>query len=219
MERVRSSDPAEALLEAAAAVLDEEGRDAVTARRLGREIGAPSMAVYTYFGSMDELLAAVWRKGFKDLTAALRSVVTTKDPVADWVVQGWCYRDFALRNPHLYRVMFNDGLVRINQGSRADREVALGSFEALLELIQRCVDAGRWSVDDVFLAGEVVWVATHGHCSVEMTGYFEAVRRDPHRLYTQVIRSLALGFDDDPQLLRRSLDAAARRTRRLRDGT
>lgn len=216
MDPAPRRDPAAALIEAAATILDDEGRDAVTARRLGREIGASAMAVYTYFGSMEELLAAVWRRGFTELGRSLADVRWTADPVADWIVQGWHYRDFALRNRHLYRVMFSDGLVAFNQGDPQDREVALGTFAALLELVQRCIDSGRWSAEDVFLGGEVVWVTTHGHCELELTGYFPSVGRDPERLFAQCTRSLALGFGDDPELVERSLDAARRRTRRLR---
>ena len=52
------------LIEAAARVLAEEGRPAVTARRLAAEVGASTMAVYTHFGSMDELLVRMCRDGF-----------------------------------------------------------------------------------------------------------------------------------------------------------
>jgi AcrR family transcriptional regulator len=205
---------AEALLDAATALLDEEGRDAVTARRLGREIGASSMAVYTHFGSMDELMAAIWRRGFARFGAALASASTTADPVADWMVQGWAYRRFALANPHLYRVMFSDGLFSFTSGTEADRAAAAATFLALLERIERCVEGGRWDVADVALAGEVVWMATHGHCSVELTGYFSAVERDPEVLFAEATRRLSLGFGDDPEQAAASSAAARRRARR-----
>ena len=205
---------AEALLDVATALLDGEGRDAVTARRLGREIGASSMAVYTYFGSMDDLMAAIWRRGFARFGAALTSVTTTADPVADWMVQGWAYRRFALANPHLYRVMFSEGLVSFTSGADADREAALATFVALLDRIERCVEHGRWKVPDVTLGGEVVWMATHGHCSVELTGYFTAVGRDPERLFDEATRRLAIGFGDDPEQVDSSAAAARRRARR-----
>ena len=215
---MRSSDElaptAEALLDAATALLDDEGREAVTARRLGREIGASSMAVYTYFGSMDDLMAAIWRRGFARFGSALTSVASTADPVADWMVQGWAYRRFALSNPHLYRVMFSDGLVSFTSGDQADREAALATFVALLERIERCVEGGRWEVPDVALAGEVVWMSTHGHCSVELSGYFESAGRDAVRLFGEAMRRLAIGFGDDPDLATASLSAARRRARR-----
>ena len=205
---------AEALLYAATALLDDEGRDAVTARRLGREIGASSMAVYTYFGSMDDLMAAIWRRGFARFGAALTSVSTTADPVADWMVQGWAYRRFALANPHLYRVMFSDGLVSFTTGEQADRDAALATFIALLDRIGRCVEEGRWEVPDVPLAGELVWMSTHGHCSVELTGYFASVGRDPERLFGEEMRRISIGFGDDPDRAESSVGAARRRARR-----
>src|SRR5258705_10048292 len=62
----RDPETAAKLVAAAARLLAGEGRGALTARRLGAEVGASSMAVYTYFGGMDELLRAVWRRGFLD---------------------------------------------------------------------------------------------------------------------------------------------------------
>ena len=207
------SSTAEALLDAATTVLDEEGVRAVTARRLGREIGASSMAVYTHFGSMDDLMAAIWRRGFARFGSSLQTS-TTADPVADWMVQGWAYRRFALENPHLYRVMFSEGLLASTTGTTADRLAARATFVALLDRIQRCADAGRWQVDDVRLAGEQVWMCTHGHCSIEITGYFAAVDRDPERLFDEEVRRLALGFGDEPERVEASRTAARRRVRR-----
>lgn len=44
---------------AALALADRDGPDAVTMRRLGRELGVEGMALYGYFASKDELLGAV----------------------------------------------------------------------------------------------------------------------------------------------------------------
>ena len=161
------------LLEAAARVLAEEGRAAVTARRLATEVGASTMAVYTHFGSMDELLIQLWREGFARFGAALDGPAVTDDPVADWVAQGWAYRRFALDNRHLYRVMFGDGLVALRD--RSIRRRWRRSCR-LLRRLQRCADDGRLVVDDVQLAGEVVWASVHGHMTIELTGYFESMR-------------------------------------------
>ena len=141
--RPRNPDVADRLLEAAARVLAEEGRDAVTARRLASEIGTSTMAVYTHFGSMDELLLHLWREGFARFGAALDGPPTTADPVADWVAQGWAYRRFALDNPHLYRVMFGDGLSGFHGNDPADEAAALATFQSLLTRLQRAADAGR----------------------------------------------------------------------------
>jgi AcrR family transcriptional regulator len=215
--RARNPEVADQLLEAGARVLAQEGANAVTARRLATEVGASTMAVYTHFGSMDELLVGLWRLGFARFGAALDGPAVTGDPVADWATQGWAYRRFAHQNRHLYRVMFDDRLIASKVDALADQEAALATFVSLLTRLQRCVDAGRWSIDDVPLAGEAVWASVHGHVSIELTGYFRDVGRDAEAAYRESLRRLALGFGDDAVELDRSLAVARRRARR-RDG-
>ncbi len=86
----------------------------------------------------------LWRLGFARFGEALDGPAVTGDPVADWVTQGWAYRRFALHNRHLYRVMFDDGLVASKVGDAADQEAAMATFVSLLTRLQRCADAGRW---------------------------------------------------------------------------
>lgn len=201
-------------MEAAARVLATEGRGAVTARRLASEVGASTQALYSRFDGMDDLFAEVWREGFRRFGQALDAPRRTKDPVADWMVQGWAYRDFARRDQHLYRVMFGDGLYAFKVGDRADAEAASATFLSLLRRIESCVAADRWEVSDVFTAGEVVWGATHGHASIELSGYYDALGRDARDTYAEVLRRLSLGFGDDPVATAGSLRAARRRARR-----
>jgi hypothetical protein len=94
-------------------------------------------------------------------------------------------------------------------------EAAGGTFLSLLRRIERCVDAGRWQVDDVFTAGEVVWAASHGLAMIELAGYFDGVARDPVRTVDENLRRLALGFGDRPELVQASLGKARRRARRV----
>jgi AcrR family transcriptional regulator len=199
------------LVEAAAQLLATEGRDAVTARRVAGAVGASTQAVYTHFAGMDELLAEIWREGFRRFGKALDEPAVTGDPVADWMTQGWGYRRFALRDQHLYRVMFGEGLVAFRLNDERDRDAASGTFLSLLTRIERCADASRWVVDDVYTAGEVVWMAVHGHCTIELTGYFDHLDRDPVRTYEEVLRRTALGFGDGPDLTESSLRRARRR--------
>ena len=82
--------------------------------------------------------------------------------------------------------MFGEGLVAFRLNDDRDREAASGTFLSLLTRIERCVAAGRWQVDDLYTAGEVVWIAVHGHCTIELTGYFGHLGRDPVRTYEEV---------------------------------
>ena len=57
------------LLESAALLIDEDGPDALTARRLAKEAGTSTMAVYTHFGSMAGVVDEVATEGFRRLIA------------------------------------------------------------------------------------------------------------------------------------------------------
>lgn len=211
--RVRRADIADSLLDVAARVLSEEGRAAVTSRRLATEVGASTMAVYTHFGSMDELFAELLRRGFERFGSFLDEPSRTSDALADWATQGWAYRRFALHNAHLYRVMFGAGLSAGTGATSADSKAAAATFVSLLVRIQRCVEAGQLRVDDLRLAGEMVWASVHGAVSIELTGYFEAQGRDPEVAYGECLARLALGYGADPAGAGHSLRAARRRAR------
>ena len=212
----KPADPAvrDALVEAAARVLATEGEAAVTARRMAKEVSASTMAVYTHFGGMDELVAQVWRRGYLLFGEELERPAHTADVVADWFAQGWGYRHFAQTQPHLYSVMFGTGLPSFHINPD-DSAVATATFVALIERVQRCVDAGRWAtVDDVVLAAEVIWATVHGLVTIEQSGYFSFTGRDAEAAYEDALIRLSTGFGDDASAARRSAKTGRRRAPR-----
>ena len=212
MARPRDPQTPSKLLAAAAEVLANEGRDAVTVRRLATEIGASTMAVYTHFGSLDDVLTALYRDGFDRFGAALDAPPVTDDPVADWMQQGRAYRRFALENRHLYRVMFHDGLVAFCHGDDSDQEARASTFFSLLGRIEHNVAGGRWTIGDLFNAGQVVWATSHGHMSIELTGYFDALGRDAEELFDECMVRVSVGFGDSIPDAQKSLARARGRT-------
>src|SRR5256885_9443144 len=98
--------PRERLLEAAIRVLAADGPDALQARRLAAEVGMSTMAVYTHFGGMGGLITEIVREGFVRFGRRMEAVPRGDDPAADLLALGLAYRDHALENPRLYRLMF-----------------------------------------------------------------------------------------------------------------
>lgn len=202
----RAADPAvrNALIEAAARLLAEDGPAGLTTRRLAAEVGASTMRIYTHFGSMSDLHAEVRREGFGRLAAALRSVPTKTDPVATLAAAGAAYLRAALAAPELYRAMFNH---RPPPGDDAGHEV----FDLLTEQVRRCIDQGDFPDADparsAIWAGEV-WAASHGACTLALSGTLP----EDHvvDMLNDMMYRLAIGFGDRPESARRSVDAAAR---------
>ncbi len=98
----------EALLEAAEALLAEEGLQALTLRACARRAGVSHAAPKHHFADVTELLSEVSARGFDRLTDALRDArqEAGDDPVERFVGVALTYVKFARACPALFRLMF-----------------------------------------------------------------------------------------------------------------
>lgn len=95
------------------------------------------MAMYTHFGSMDDLRRAIRDAGYARLARFWGAVSRTRDPVADLTVSGASYVGFALANPNLYRAMFFET-------PNTDKHVPPPDVAGTgVDFVRRCMDAGR----------------------------------------------------------------------------
>ena len=188
------------LVEAAIRVLGAEGPDAVQARRLTREIGASTMAVYHWFGGMPTLLGAVSDEGFRRLDAALGAVPLTDDPIADIDRLARAYRLVARENPHLYDLMF--GLAApgghrpdLAHGTREDtRSPAADAYGHLVDAARRAIAAGRLAPGEPTLVAAQLWSQLHGYVALELAGHFAHLTDPVTDVLTPMTANLLTGL-------------------------
>jgi AcrR family transcriptional regulator len=157
-----------ALVETAAELIAAEGPASLTLRKLAHAVGTSTMAVYTHFGGMDELRREVRREGFNRLREHLSAVPRTDDPSADLDQLGAAYYVNAVTNPNLYRAMFMEGPVGDD-----DLEVGFDTFEQLVDAVQRCTDAGRFTPGDAYARAQQLWAVSHGVVALQLAGLLE----------------------------------------------
>ncbi|HEY3505205.1 MAG TPA: TetR/AcrR family transcriptional regulator [Actinocatenispora sp.] len=207
----RSADPAvrTALIDAAARILAADGPGALSTRRLAAEVGASTMAVYTHFGSMDQVRHAVRAEGFARLDAVLDRVRRTDDPVADLTSDALAYLDAGLADPEMYRAMF------VDRPPSSDADPGAGLFHRLVASVRRCIDAGRFGpADDPLPLGWAaeIWTMQHG---MVVLAFGEVLPTDQIRfVLTDMTYRLAVGFGDEPTAARRSVEKPGSRRRR-----
>ena len=158
------------VLEAAAELLDDEGPQALTARRVAAAAQTSTMAVYTHFGGMPALVKQIVAEGFTRLDQHQAEVGHTDDPIADLLALAMAYRDNALQNPHLYAVMFGATSLKGFQLTEDDMEIGLNSFATLTEYVARAVESGQLRRDDPARVAAQVWTAMHGYVMLELAG-------------------------------------------------
>lgn len=174
--------PRERLLEVAIRLLEDGGPHGLRARKLAAEIGTSTMAVYTHFGGMPRLLEAIVREGFLRFAAHVKGAKQTDDPMADFFTKGLAYREWALQNSQLYRLMFG---ITGGMPARVEQDLTLvgtistlpegqAAFDVMVGALARVRASGRIDpVDPVVAAGQFL-SATHGFVLLEIAGYFGA---------------------------------------------
>jgi len=181
----------ESLIEAAEKVLQAEGLQALSLRRLAREVGVAPSAIYNHFKNREALLGAIAADGFNQLTALEVNRYTGTEKSADVIMQiGRDYLRFAAANPELYRLMFSPDVVSF----RTDPEVeAAGdtSFGASVDW---------WYGEGVFDPGESAmsypyalasWAIMHGLAMQMIDGLVTLDRNDPRAV--EALADAALG--------------------------
>jgi AcrR family transcriptional regulator len=95
---------AASIIDAAARVLDADGAEALTMRRLGDELGITAPSIYKHFADKAAVEAALVERAFLDLGAALHGAADRpgrRGPVAAVLTT---YRERSVANPNLYRL-------------------------------------------------------------------------------------------------------------------
>lgn len=172
------TDVRDRLIEGAARLLGEEGPSALSTRRLAREAGTSTMAVYTHFGGMGPLVSEVAAEGFRRLMARVAEVDPSGDPIDDLRRIAVAYRANALDNRHLYGVMFGAtslGSYRLQAGSV---EVGTEAFAQLRDAVERAMSEGALRADDPAAVAGQFWSALHGYVMLELADYHH-VTADP----------------------------------------
>ena len=166
------------LIEVAADILSEEGPAALSARRLARDAGTSTMAVYTHFGGMPALVRAVVAEGFARLYDRVAEVEPSDDPLADLVASAVAYRAHALADPHLFSVMFGSASLGKYRLTTEELEVGLAAFDQLADIVARVMAAGAIRPGDPRAVAGQFWAALHGYVMIEISGLSHVVE-DP----------------------------------------
>ncbi|MBY4208012.1 TetR/AcrR family transcriptional regulator [Rhodococcus fascians] len=165
----------ERLIDAAVAVLAEEGPGEMKVRRISEKAGSSTITVYHHFGNVSGLLDSVVARGYSTLTQELSDAAASDDdPGAQLFALALAVRDFARRNPHLYDLMFGlspRGAYRASVPP-VPHQYFREAYDVLVRTCHRLVTAGRVDAADPEQIAAQLWSLVHGFVSLEAAGHF-----------------------------------------------
>lgn len=192
------------------------GAEALSLNAIAKEMAVSGAALYRYFASRDELLAALVVQAYQDLAQTLEAAAAERhEPGPAWVrTAATAYRAWALAQPHRYRLIFS---TRLDPGRLASAEIVLSSqrsmdvfLRALGSLPPRPESTGRavspalatqleaWHQrspepalpPETLRLGMTCWTRLHGIMSLELNGHLDATNIDPSLLYRAEVEDL-----------------------------
>ncbi len=94
-------------IDAAQQVIEEEGIDEVTVRKVADIAGFNSATLYNYFENIDHLLFFACMKYLKDYAYALPKYLDNEENALDRYLKIWeCFIHYAFKKPKIYRILF-----------------------------------------------------------------------------------------------------------------
>jgi AcrR family transcriptional regulator len=195
-----------ALLEAAADLLETEGPEALSVRRIAAAAGVAPMGVYNHFDSKSGIIDALFVQGFERLAAALDAAAQIPDPYEALRESGRRYRALALEHPMVYQLMFLLVVPGFEPTEHA-LEVATATFNSLVASVQRAMAAGVLADGPPDETARMIWASIHGWVSLELLGIGEV--DDQAVGFDHVCRSMLAGLSPQAALLIAERDVAA----------
>jgi len=138
---------------AARALLDREGDEAVTLRKVAEAVGISPMAIYRHYQDRAALLNALADEGFEHLAARLQHKRFSGGLEERLLKLADLYLEHALEHPRLFELMF----LKPREGARRyPRDFEAGAsptVNLMLALVREGMDIGLFREDD---PGEIV---------------------------------------------------------------
>lgn len=183
----------ERIVRAAADLLAEGGREAVSTRSVAAAAGVQAPTIYRQFGDMRGLLDEVASYGFSTYLREKTRREREEDPVED-LRRGWdLHVEFGLANPAFYTLMYGDPT------SGSEPAAAVEAATILRDLVQCIAEAGRLRVS-VERAANMVHAAGCG-VTLSLIGT-EPAERDPALSEMTREAVLAAIITDEPEEMR-----------------
>jgi AcrR family transcriptional regulator len=177
-------------------LLDKEGAEAVTMRRVARAVGITPMAIYRHYRDRTALLNALADEGFEELAARLTSKRFSSSIEERLTKMGEIYLEHALQNPRLFELMF----LKPREGARRyPRDFKAGgspTANLMAEAVRKGMERGYFREDDVWEIVFEMGALSHGLIMLYLGGRmgvtparFRALYRRSFRRYIHGIRN------------------------------
>jgi len=180
--------------DAALHILEKEGPDAVSMRRVARAAGITPMAIYHHFEDRKTLLTRITEHEFARLLECMQAR-PLKGSAADRVVsvmEG--YIDYALERPRLFDYVFVQPRPGARQFPGDFRRRHSPTLNVVADVVADTMKEGFLRKDDVWEVAFALWAHVHGYVVMYRAGRFEGSEKQFRALVRRSMRRFLHGL-------------------------
>ena len=155
----------DAIVQAARALLEQQGLDAVVMNAVAERVGVRGPSLYKHVADRAALIRAVGDLVTDELRATMAQAMIGDDPAADLRALAFAYRAFVRANPNGYGLLFAHLEPDLQPDPTAVAELGRPIVAAVARLIG---DEGPAALE----AGRTLVAWAHGFVSMELAGGF-----------------------------------------------
>jgi AcrR family transcriptional regulator len=215
------------ILRAALEIAGQEGRDALTLKRLAERLGLTTAALYRYFSSKDALVAELQRAVISALSDATLECVNTADVFADRsalpagerallavVVSAFVFEEFSRSAPVEFGILSMD--LSSPESTLPDREAAHvleAAWSALSDLARRLQSAqecGALEPGDASERAVALWASLQGVAQSRKLARSASSPIDSNRIARGLVSALLVGWGAEPETASRVVELTRR---------
>ena len=154
------------LCKAALEIFINEGLEALTMRRLAKELGVSAMTPYNYFENRQEIVQEILDRAYGKFATSQREAIDQwAEPMENLKKLGEAYLRFSIDHPLQYSALFIAQKQKPFQSMERRGEAFLPLFDTVTQLVEAGVLVG-----DPGLIAHLLWSGKHGLISLKMAG-------------------------------------------------
>ncbi len=182
----------ELLKKEAMIVIQKSGPHALSLRELARRIKVSHAAPYRHYPTKEDLLAAIIKDGFDELTRKLNQIRSTEKNLSiQFNKMAHAYVDFVKSHPDHARLMFG-GFIQNPEDHTECKQSGDSAFEALLATVIEMQEAKFFRKTNPVLLAHLIWSSVHGFAMLLIDRQFEML--DAER---KMLKEQGLDFSPD----------------------
>jgi AcrR family transcriptional regulator len=175
-------------------ILEAEGPEAVSMRRVATEVGITPMAIYYHFPNRERLLRIVADREFDRFAERITTLRPSRSFTDQMIHIMDAYMDYAFARPRIFDYVFSNprpDARRFPDDFRARRSPTLN---LTADTVAYWMQKGRLRRDDVWEIAMEMWAHVHGYLMLYRGGRFNLSEEEFRILVLRSLRRLVNGL-------------------------